>query len=212
MRRHRPRLLRQPRLRRQAAASRPTNCGPSCSRACLNPCSWSARTATPTCASSPSVPRPSRCGGSSPTSASPPIRRGLARRADRTPGTTRPSRSYPTGTPWRNHHLSMSSTRKCSGSRLPSSPPASDAPLPAPRHRQTTPHAHSAPSETRPAPSEMATSSPYLPIGSRVAQRSACHAPPSDGNVSATLAARAVGFPIPPLMTASSSQPPKEFS
>ena len=51
---------------------------------------------------------------------------------------------------------------RCSGSPLPSSPLASDAPLPAPRPRQTTPHAHS-------APSEMATSSPSLPVGSRAA-------------------------------------------
>ncbi len=58
------------------------------------------------------------------------------------------------------------------GIPLPSSPPASDAPLPAPRPRQTTRHAHSAPSEARSAPPEMATSSPslpVLPVGSRAA-------------------------------------------
>ena len=53
----------------------------------------------------------------------------------RRPGTTRRSMPYRTGRPWRNRHPSTSSTRKCSGSLLPSSPPAGDAPLPAPRPR-----------------------------------------------------------------------------
>ena len=144
--------------RRQVTAPRRTTCGPCCSHACSRPCPWSARTAVPTCASSPSSPRPPRCGGFSRLSASRPSRPASPQPAGRPPGTIHRSISDRTGRPWRNRPPSMSSTRKCSGSLLPSSPPTSDAPLPAPRPRQTTPHAHS-------APSEMATSPPSLPVG-----------------------------------------------
>jgi hypothetical protein len=50
-----------------------------------------------------------------------------------------------TGRPWRNRHPSMSSTRKCSGNRLPSSAPAADPPPPAPKPRPTTPQARASP-------------------------------------------------------------------
>jgi hypothetical protein len=102
------------------------------------------------------------CGRFSTTSAILPNPQGSPPRADRQPWTTRRSLPYRTGRPWRNRHPSMSATRKCSGNPLPSSPPASDAPLLAPRARPTTPHAHL-------APSEMATPSP------RRRARGACH-------------------------------------
>ena len=68
--------------------------------------------------SSMSLPR---CGGYSATSASPPSLPALLPPAGRPPGMTRPLRPPPTGTPWRNRHPNMSSTRKCSGSLLPAS-------------------------------------------------------------------------------------------
>jgi len=92
------------------------------------PCRWSARTAVSTCASSPSSARLLQCSGFSTTSASRPSRRGSARPAGRPRGTTRPSRPYPTGTPWRNRHRSTSSTSGCSGSPLPSPGHAGDPP------------------------------------------------------------------------------------
>ncbi len=154
--RHRPKFQR-PLPRRRVAAHGRTTGGPCCSHACSRPCPWSARTAVPTGASSPSLPKRSRCGGYSATSASPASRPASPQPAGHPPGTTHRSISDRTGRPWRNRHRSRSSPRKCSGSRLPSPPPASDAPLPAPRPRQTTPHADS-------APSEMATSPPSLPV------------------------------------------------
>jgi len=65
------------------------------------------------------------------SSASRPSRCGSARHAGRPPGTTRPSRPYPTGTAWPNRHPSPSSTSRCSGNRLPSPGRARDASLPA---------------------------------------------------------------------------------
>ncbi len=100
-----------------------------CSHACSRPCPWSARTAVPTCASSPSLPWPPRCSGFSTTAANRPSRHASARPAGCPPGTTRPSRPYPTGTPWLNRNPSTSSTSRCSGSRLPSPGRAGDAPL-----------------------------------------------------------------------------------
>jgi hypothetical protein len=47
-------------------------------------------------------------------------------------GTTRQSRPYPTGTPWRSRHPSTASTSRYSGSRLPSPNQAGDVPLSAP--------------------------------------------------------------------------------
>ncbi len=49
-----------------------------------------------------------------------PSRHGSAWPVDRPPGTARPSRPYPTGTPWPNRNPSTSSTSRCSGSCLPS--------------------------------------------------------------------------------------------
>ena len=80
------------------------------------------------------------------TAASPPSRRGSAQHAGRLPGKTRPSRPYPTGTPWPNRHRSTSSTSRCSGSPLPSPghagdppPSASAAPTPPPSDAASPP-------------------------------------------------------------------------
>ena len=56
------------------------------------------------------------------------------------PGATRRLMPYQTGRPWHNRRPSMSSTKKCSGNRLPLSALPADPQPPAPRPRQTTPH------------------------------------------------------------------------
>jgi hypothetical protein len=92
------------------------------------PCPWSARTAVPIGASSPSSPRPPRWREFSTTSASPPSRRGSAQPAARPPGKPRQSMPYQTGRRWPNRSPSTTSTRKCSGSRQRRSPPCTQAP------------------------------------------------------------------------------------
>ena len=107
-----------------------------------------------------------------------PSRRASARPAGHPPGTTHRSMPYRTGTPWRNRSPSTSSTRKSSGSLFPSSPTASDAPLPAPRPRKATPHGPL-------ASSEGATLPPSIFVG-----------PPGDANLAPASTARAVELPI----------------
>jgi len=67
-------------LQPQRPAPRPTTRGPRSSPVCSSPCRSSASAAAPTCASSPSSPRPPPCSGSSPTSASPPSRPASSKR------------------------------------------------------------------------------------------------------------------------------------
>ncbi len=86
-------------------------------------------------------------------------------------GTPRASKPYLAGMPWRNRRPNASTTRKCSGSLLPSSPPASDGPLPAPRTLQTT---HT---PLRPPPTGLPRPRPSPSAPSR-GPRGACHAPP----------------------------------
>ena len=81
---------------------------------------WSCLTSPPTYAAPPVSPRPLQYSGLSPISASSPRRCGFARHAGGPRGTTRPSRPYPNGTPWSSRNPNTSSTRRCSGSRVPS--------------------------------------------------------------------------------------------
>lgn len=96
-----------------------------------------------------------------------------------------PVDAIPDWGPWRDRHPSTSSTRKCRGSPLPLPVRPGDAPLPAPRPRQTASHTPSAPSG--------GDLIPVLPVGSPCG---ACHAHPSDAASRPAPAACAVGLPI----------------
>ena len=138
--------------------------------------------------SSMSLPR---CSGFSTTSASRPSRHASARPAGRPPGTTRPSRPYPTGTPWPNRNPSTSSTSRCSGSRLPSPGRAGDAPLPVP--------AVIVPSQTPSGTLPNGGLLPALLLSATVRSHFALAEPRRSMLRSPDTSHRAVGFPIPPI-------------
>jgi hypothetical protein len=158
------------------------------------PCPWSARTAVPIGASSPSSRKPPRWRGFSTPSASP-------RAAADQPGLRlarlgRPAHRGRT----RLGRPGATLTRVClrPGSTVVASLPLptlpGDAPFLHPRPGKPPPPT---PARSAPRPARPLRDGYLTPVPHRRLPRRACRAPASDGTVRPTPAPRAVGFPIP---------------